>query len=562
MANITPTLTLGDFDENKADLKRFLNEQGVFTDHNFEGSILSAIVDVLAYNSYQRLLFDSFSVSETFRDSAQLRKNVAARAEEYGYTPRSYRSAVASIRVTLRSAVARSSVVIPRGTLFTARVGDRLFSFTTETNVVAEYAGMDNSNHVFIADLTIREGVITTETFVITDQPLIINNRQVDIDSIVVTVTDNGTTTTYDNAKTVVGIDSSSLVYFVRYDSVGKYSLSFGNGVVGNRPSPGSKVVVEYRIAAGSAVNSARTFIAGQSIDGITDIDIITVSAASGGAEEETVESIRENSRYSQVSQGRGVSEPDFAALCRSFDSSIVDVIATGGQNLDPPQYGKIAISVISSDGETLVPSRKQALHKFLQQRTVIEPIITDAERLYVEIDASVTLTPGGVAQAPDNVITLVKGVIENYALTNAGKFNARISVGKIIAAISSLAGIDTNTVVLRPYKVLKTNGTSLTTSFCTSVKDVMSSEFTLGSRQVFIRNEDNILEMVDKATNQVIDSGLGTVDLATGKFTVSLPVSATNTINMYATMTGTIIAPTNNAVPTIRSQDIEVTLV
>lgn len=562
MTNITPTLTLGDFDENKADLKRFLNEQAVFTDHNFDGSILAALVDVLAYNSYQRLLFDSFAVSETFRDSAQLRKNVAARAEEFGYTPRSYRSAVASIRVTLRSGIARSSVVIPRGTLFTTRVGDRLYSFTTETNVVASYAGIDNSNHIFVADLTIREGVITSETFVISDDAFTISNRQVDIDSLVVSVTENGVTSTYDNSKTVVGVNSNSPVYFIRYDSVGKYSLSFGNGIVGKRPAPGSIINVEYRIAAGPSVNSARNFIAGQSIDGLTDIQIITVSAASGGAEEESVESIRENSRYAQVSQGRGVSEPDFAALCRSFDSSIVDVIATGGQNLDPPQYGKIAVSVISSEGETLVPARKQALHKFLQQRTVIEPIITDAERLYVGVDASVTLTPGGVAQVSDNVITLVKGVIENYALSNAGKFNARVSVGKIIAAISSLAGIDTNVVTLRPYKILRTNGLSLTTSFCTSVTNVISTEFTVGSRQVFIRNDDTTLELVDKLTNQAINTSIGTIDLSTGKFTITVPTSASGTIELSATMTGTVIAPTNNAVPTIRAQDIEVTLV
>lgn len=240
MANSSITLTQLDFDSYKSSLKSYLGAQDRFKDYDFEGSNLSVLIDLLAYNTYQNAFYLNMVGNEMFLDSAKIRDSVVSHAKELNYLPRSYRSSTAGIKLSITPAdSSKTSIVVPKGTTFVSRVDDFTYTFSTNENIVI--ANKDNQGVFQSNNITIYEGNYLSDTYAVNyANPLTykITNQRVDLSSLdVIVFEDNGAVQQqYKRATSLFGHTSTSKVFFLQAARDGTYEVVFGDGVVGRKP--------------------------------------------------------------------------------------------------------------------------------------------------------------------------------------------------------------------------------------------------------------------------------------------------------------------------------------
>ena len=348
MANTSIDLVGLDFNSIKTNLKTYLKNNTAFKDVDFEGSNISVLIDLLSYNTYLNSFYTNMVASEMFLDTAALRDSVVSHAKALNYTPRSFVSASANVTISISPTSSTNSVVIPKGTSFTSRVGSNTFTFTTNENLVLS----NPNNNVFTSNLTIYEGSYLTDSFVMnysnSSQRFVISNPTVDTSSISVTVIeDNGDNNiNYSKATSLIGMTSVSNNYFIEAAENQQYEIKFGDNVFGRKPKDGSVIVAEYRTSSGELPNGASTFSNDGNIDGHSNVSVSTVSNASGGALNEPIESIRYNAPRAFQTQNRAVTASDYETILKSNFSDIQSISAYGGESLVPPQFGKVFISL------------------------------------------------------------------------------------------------------------------------------------------------------------------------------------------------------------------------
>ena len=269
----TINLTAVDFETIKSNLKTYLKGQTRFKDVDFDASNINVLLDVLAYNSFHNSFYLNMIASEMFLKSAQLDNNISAHANALNYLPRSYKSAVAIVDITIKPENPSSiqSILIPKGTSFTGRANSKVYTFTTSTNVVVL-----NNNDTFVAEsVELNEGRYISEVYTYrSDSRYVLSNATVDISSIVVAVTDSGVTTEYTQADNFADIDSTSEVFFIQSAENRQYELLFGDGVFGKQISKGATIVVEYRLSSGELPNTASEFECDGTLGGTSNITI------------------------------------------------------------------------------------------------------------------------------------------------------------------------------------------------------------------------------------------------------------------------------------------------
>lgn len=566
MANLT--LNVGDFDSVKAALVSFLQAQGKFTEYDFEGSNTAALVDLLAYNTYTNLVHNNLAINEAFRSSANIRRNVVARAEEINYVPRSFRSAVATLRVVIRSQNARGAIAIPKGTMFTSRVGNRLFTFTTSENNIAPYTTTDGGSYVFSTDVTVYEGVYATDTYIFSpDRQYDISNEKADTTSLRVSVIEDGgqTVTSYSQATSALDINSESAVFFLSSSPSGKYQLIFGDGVSGKQPKVGSSVVIEYRVSNGRLPNGAKTFKAGQAIDGETDISVTTIFEASSGDVYESINDIKFNASNSLRTQERGAGEQDYAVLLQRDNPDIIDVIATGGEKLTPPQYGKVFLSVASSLYSQLPVSRKRDLTRYLEKRSMMEPVIVDPEFVYLRVNANVSYDANATNLTSRDVQAFAAGQISKFASDNLGKFASTFVRSKFVAAIdnshASITGNDTTVDVVRIISPSTVSSQGVVSTFNNVLTSFTSSSFLYQGRTCKFEQEDGDIYIRDITTNERLTAfPVGEIDLTTGDFQISsIAVSASPDIRLIGQGHLATITTPPNTILQLNDDDVTV---
>lgn len=480
-ANSSIVLTQLDFDSYKDSLKTFLRSQDRFKDYDFEGSNLSVLLDLLSYNTYQNAFYLNMVSNEMFLDSAKLRDSVISHAKELNYLPRSFRSSKAVISLTITSAdSAKRSIVVPKGTTFTTRIDDSTYNFSTVENIVITNRSPSGSNFVYESEnIDIFEGNYLSDTYTVNyNNPLVykISNKRVDLESLLVTVfEDNGTTThTYTRATSLFGHDLNSKVFFLQPGVGDTYEVVFGDGVVGRKPKNNSAVIIEYRVCSGELPNGAFKFINTARIDNESNVIVETISAAVDGTVAEDTNSIKYNAPRAFTTQERAVTSEDYENLLKANFPEINAVVAYGGEDATPPQYGRIFLSIDLQDVDGLPKIKENEYKRFLRSRSsvAIEPLFVSPDYTYLYVNTNIKYNINLTGLNPEDIRTYVIDSILNYASTNLNNFGRTLRYSRFVRGIdtaeNSIISNETEIELIKYLTpVLSTTavGTSTTTS-------------------------------------------------------------------------------------------------
>jgi len=447
-----------DFDDLRNQIKDYLRTNSSFTDFDFEGSNFSILIDILAYNSYITAYNTNMTVNEAFLDSATLRENVVSLARNIGYVPRSRRSSKATIsfNVNTEGFLDVKSVTLKAGVvaLGTIESGNYVFSIPEDVTVPVDSSGYANFNNI-----QIWEGTFLTKSYTVNNalpnQRFIIPNPAVDTTSIRVFVTDL-TNEEYKQYTNILNINSTSKIFLVQEIEDERYELIFGDNVFGKRPTSGSSIFVSYIITNGKDGNGCANF----NFSGILEDNnqnrltrgisaISTINSSENGDNIEKIDSIKYLAPRVYSSQYRAVTANDYKGLIPTIFPNVESVSAYGGDELDPPEYGKVFISIKPRQGKFLSMITKEQIKKDLKQYSIagIKPEIVDLKYLYVELNTSVYYDRGSVS----DVSSLQRQVIESLAAYGTSyelnNFGGRFKYSKVNALIDDISSSITSNI-------------------------------------------------------------------------------------------------------------------
>jgi hypothetical protein len=368
---------------------------------------------------------------------------VYSHAKELNYLPRSFKSAVAQVNISIDTGVAgtsKTAIMIPKGAQFISRVGDIAYTFVTAEDIVTSVV---NGRYFYANGVKIYEGDYSSDTHIINyDNNLIykISSNRVDVSSIIVRVIENNGTDilTYTRATSLFGLDSASKVFFVQPALNGEYEIVFGDGVVGRKPLNNSVVLIEYRICSGELPNGANKFYTAGRIDNEANISVTTTSAASDGEVAETLASIKYNAPRAFTTQERAITAEDYENILKLNYPEINSVVAYGGEDANPPQYGRIFISIDLKNIDGLPQINEMEYKKFLRTRSSVsmDPIFISPDYIYLNVKSNIKYNINVTGRNPDDIRTLVTRAILQYAITNLNSFAKTLRYSKLVKDI------------------------------------------------------------------------------------------------------------------------------
>jgi hypothetical protein len=464
-----------DFDQIKTSIKDYLRSNSNFTDYDFEGSNLSVIIDALAYNTYITSYNANMVANEVFIDSATLRENVVSLARNIGYVPRSKRSARAKISFfvdTSNFTNVPTQLTLKGGLVCTTRsFGDESYSFIIPSDITVPVT----DNIAEFNDIEVYEGTRITENFTINsfdlNQRYILSNAGIDTRTLSVSVRPSELSTVsrkYNLADSLFDVTPQSAVFFIQEVEDERYELIFGDGVFGVRLEEPNYITVSYTVSNGDNANNLSSFvfsgtIVDQSERVITSgISLITtVEASTLGSEIETVESIKKYATRIYASRNRAVTAADYEALIPTIYPETESVSVYGGEELTPPQFGKVFISIKPYNDRYLSNLIKDNIKRELRQYAVagIIPEIIDLKYLYVEATANVYYNTN-LAPSANFVKSIISSNVNTYAdSTELNKFGARFKYSKFLNIIDgsheSVTSNITNIIIRRDLRAV-----------------------------------------------------------------------------------------------------------
>jgi hypothetical protein len=531
-----------DFFQIKNQLKAFIraDPSNKYTDIDFEGSNISVLLDVLAYNTYQNNFYTNMAISEMFLDSAQLENSIVSHAKELNYLPRSATSASAVISVSIRDPQnTNSTIVIPENTRFTTSHDGTRYNFYTQETYIARRSGES-----YIAEnITIFEGELQDEAFFVTGNRKSIRllNQNIDISSIRVFefFDEPLDRAEYVFRNDIFGVTATDLVFYVEPSFDSTYEIVFGNNRFGKTPEENVQVRVFYRICSGDEANGACRF----TTNFRTNTTVTTVSSAVGGSPKETLSDTKFFAPKSIQIQERAVTERDYEILLKQRFNEIDDISVIGGDELDPPRYGKVGIAVNVEGG--LSEIARKTYENYLSDKTPIgiQPIFLAPEFLYARLVIDAFYDPKQTSKSKDQIEKQIRDILSFYNTNSLEKFGAIFELSRVSALIdNSDASIYSNTMTASPYILyapevgIKNNpvfnfGTALrspcrfATANNTEVYNslIRSSEFVYeGINAIFEDNGLGSINIIDSAERgdgvfKIIKRDIGTVDYTTG---------------------------------------------
>jgi len=451
-----------DFNEIKESLKTYLQQSGEFTDYDFEASGISNILDVLAYNTHVNGLLSNFAINESFITSAQLRPSVVSHAEALGYFPRSKTAsfAVLNVSVNSESTTLQPTVILPAKTQFTTSVNDVTYTFQTleEYNAIVDDNGVYTfKNSTGLSDILVYEGEIKTKTFLVgeklDDQVYVIPDPNIDTSTLTIKVYDTPTSssfTTYTNISRVARVTNTSTVFIVREVPNGYYEITFSDGnVLGLAPVAGNKIVMEYIASNGPNANGATTFTPVTTIsfsDTTFNLSVVTSGVSSGGSERETISSVKLNAPLSFASQQRLVTAEDYrASILSKYSGTVADVIAWGGNDNVPPQYGNVFVSLQFYDD--ISPGIQQQIKDSIVNDLAanlaimsIDTVFADPEITYLELGTTFNYNPDLTGETARTIEASVVGQIAQYFNDNLKQFAKIFRRSNLLSSIDDLS--------------------------------------------------------------------------------------------------------------------------
>ena len=439
-----------DFDDIKDNLKTFLKGQNQFKDYDFEGSGMNILLDTLAYNTHYLAFNANMVANEMFLDSSSLRSSAVSHAKSLGYEITSSRAPTATLNIGLSTTVA--SKTMPAGTAFTTSIDGTSYQFVTTSDVTSTNTG----NNIPFDSVTVYEGTYTTTKYLVdssdVDQRFILTDPRSDTTTLTVKVqnsTTDTTTTTYTKATDITQLSATSTVYFLQEVETGRFEIYFGDGIVSQSVSDGNIVQLQYVITNKTEANGASAFSAPTAIDGVVDITVTTVASASGGAEAESIGSIKLNAPLNYSSQGRAVTTKDYETYVRRLFPNTQSVSVWGGEDgsynsatgvSSTPEYGKVFISIKSTTGVDLTSAQKTNLENALAPYKVasITPVVVDAETTSLILGITVMYDSSSTTYTANQISSLVSTTITNYSESFLKTFNAPFRHSKLLGLIDS----------------------------------------------------------------------------------------------------------------------------
>lgn len=563
-------LTSLNFEDIKASIKSYLRTRDEFTDYDFEGSALSYLIDVLAYNTYYTSFTSNMLINESFIQSASIRGNIASIAKMLNYLPKSITSAKACIQVEVQTTVCSDGqyptyVTIDRGPV----LGSGSFQFNALTEKVAT---VDNFGKAVFDKFLVYEGTVVEYEYVVDTfqrQRFVIPNEDVDIDTLQVFVRPNSQSTNIDSyikVDDITELDSTSRIYHISEGPDLRYELFFGDGVIGRKLQDGEVILLRYAISSGSAANDIQNFFYAAKIQdscgkvyGSEDVTVTILERAQLGSDRETVESIKYNAPRWFATQNRAVTTTDYETIARKVYPATAAVVAYGGENISPPTYGKVYLAIRSVTGSKLNDATKDDIAKGMQKYTVgaLETVVVDPDYLYIVSNVFATFDQNKTSLSNSEIQKKTLDAIDSFAKQSGlNNFSGSFSSAKLIRAVSladpSIEGVSVQTTLLKYIETLPNTENSQTIQFGTEILDsAPSNEDAICDKEPVIQGgpyytsdspgtpqyftddgSGNIYSYVDDGGTKVItNDNFGTVDYTTGELTVG-PVNIVGDAN------------------------------
>lgn len=577
MAQQNLQVTELDFDDIKANLKTYLKGQSEFSDYNFEGSGLSVLIDLLAYNTHYLGMNANMLANEMFLDSATLRSSVVSHAKKLNYTPRSARAPIAYLSVQVNNNNL-ASVTIDKGTKFTTTVDNKTYGF-----VVNESLTTQPVNGVLkFTNLPIYEGTLTTAKYTVNsnnpEKRYILTSDRADTDTLKVTVQTSAADTTtevYTLARDISVVSDTDKVYFLQEIDDGRFEVYFGDDVIGKKPANGNIVILEYIVTNKTEANGATSFT-GTAVGGETNITVETLLSATGGSEPETIESIKYYAPLSYSSQRRAVTTYDYKSIVPEIYPNIKSIQVWGGEDNDPPIYGQVYVAISPLSGNKLTEAQKEFIVSGLKPYNIasVRPVIVDPETIFILIDTNFRYNAAVTTKTASDLQTLVTSTISNYSTGNLEKFDNMFRYSELTRLIDETdLAILSNITRVRMYKKITpqlNTETQYVIKFFNKLHNPHSGHGSIlsstgfkisGSTAEQFLDDDgmgNVRRFSVEANQKVYaNASVGTIDYTAGSVTLN-NLSITSATNTDGTIDLKAIPDSNDILP-VRNQLLQI---
>ena len=586
-----------DFDSIKDNLKTFLKGQNQFKDYDFEGSGMNILLDTLAYNTHYLGFNANMVANEMFLDSSSLRSSAVSHAKTLGYEVTSARAPTATLNVNLSTTAATKTM--SAGTAFTTTVDGTSYQFVTTSDITSTNTG----SNIPFDSVTVYEGTYVITKYLVdssdVDQRFILTDPRSDTTTLTVKVQNSATdttTTTYTKATDITQLSASSTVYYLQEVETGRYEVYFGDGIVSQAVSDGNIIQLQYVVTNKTESNGASSFSAPTAIDGVTNITVTTVSSASGGAEPESIQSIKLNAPLDYASQGRAVTTKDYEVYVKRLFPTTQSVSVWGGEDgsydsstgvSSTPEYGKVFISIKSTTGVDLTSAQKTNLEIALAPYKVasITPVVVDAETTSIILGITIMYDSSATTYTADQIASLVATTVSNYNASDLQTFNAPFRHSKLLGLIDGTDTSILNSVATVTMAKLFTPTLSLPTDYrlnfnnkfynpvsgynATAGGIIASTGFYLNSvtTTTYFFDDDGAGNLrtyyLVSGVRTYLDIAAGIVDYANGLITIG-SITITGVAEVDGATSSQIrvtVLPNSNDITPVRNQILEIDL-
>jgi len=557
-----------DFDQIKSQIKSYLRANSNFKDFDFEGSNFSVLIDTLAYNTYITAFNSNMIVNESFLDSATLRENVVSLARNIGYVPRSRSAAKAQVSFTINTTSTTPTLTLAAGLVCIGASENQTITFsipssitTTVNNGVATFSNIDVFQGTYLSKQFLVDGSL--------DQRFLLDNSFIDSSTIVVNVTgpnETGVGREYSLANNILNIDATSETYLIQEVQDEKYELLFGDGYFGKKLENGTIITATYIITDGAEGNGSVNFsYSGRVLDSLNNpvvptntITITTNQSAQNGGDIESVDSIKYFAPRIYASQYRAVTARDYEAIIQSIYPNTESVSVVGGEELDPPEFGQVLISIKPKNGDFVSDFDKQNIQSKLKNYSLsgINQKIIDLKVLFVEIDSAVYYNSSQVSNVSD-IKSKVTSVLNTFSTSNINKFGGRFKYSKLGQIIdnadTSITSNITRVIIRRNMKVLLNQSAQYELCYGNAFKKNVGG-FNIKSTGFTVANQSGTLYFTDVPNS---DNKMGTLSVVKESSTANEFIVVIKSAGSVDYEKGEIIVNTLNITSTVQPNNI-----
>jgi hypothetical protein len=542
MSNNKIKVTELDFNNIRENLKEFLRGQSTFSDYDFDGSALSTLIDVLAYNTHYNALYTNMAINEMYLDSASKRNSIISIGNNFGYLPRSARSSRVNLTVTVTIPNSQIPVrVLPAFSAFNTILNNTSYTFYT----LQDYTAPLNGNTYTFQNVIAYQGEPQTMLFSCTEenQKFMLPHKNIDISTIILTVSDTAEVKEYERyaiADNIMQLNATSKVYFLKEMDDQFYQLSFGVNNVGKPILPGNIVEMSYLTTAKDAANGASVFSYASSVQGGT-VSVIAMARSFGGMQEESKEEIRLNVSQSFFDQDRAITAADYSAIVKRYYDDIDSISVWGGEDNSPPQYGKVYLCIKPASGPLLTSVEKSFItESIIKAKGVVTIVPEIVDPTYIELDLSTTVyyNPNNTSRSREQLKVAVIQAIEKYNQDYLEKFDGAFRYSKFSAMVDNVdQSISSNITKFRlfceivpKYNVASTYTLNLVNPIYTEgvpEESFLSTGFYIDSTdKVYYMDDDGVgnirlFNIVAGTNEKVFFGNVGTINYSKGLISV-----------------------------------------